>query len=339
MLPKDCFNFANEYGKKIGGVNKLVPSLGNKSKYVVHYRNFQLNLSLGIKSTKTHRVLKFKQCDWLKKYIDFNTDIRKNVANSFEKDFFELTNNSVLGKTIENLRKRISVELVNNSKDYLKCVSKPSFVSQKIFSKTFVAIHKIKPILTLNKPIYVAFSILDLIKVLVYGFHYNYIKSTFDSKFLFTDKDSLVYEIKTEDAYEDFYGDKYLFDFSYYPLNSKIFDPVNKKVIAKMKDEFKGKNINEFVGSKSKMYSLISVDDEEVTKAKGVNKKIRHKEFDDVLFNKKVIRHNMKRIQSKLHRIRTYNVCKISLSCFDGKRYVLDDGVNTLAYFYKDIKD
>ena len=130
-----------------------------------------------------------------------------------------------------------------------------------------------------------------------------------------------------------------MFDFSEYASNSKLFDPVNEKVIAKMKDEFKGKIISEFVELKSKMYSLISVDDEEVTKAKGVNKKIKHKEFVGVLFNKKVIRHNMKRIQSKLHRIGTYNICKISLSYFDDKRYVLDDGVNTLAYFHKDIKD
>ena len=126
------------------------------------------------------------------------------------------------------------------------------------------------------------------------------------------DTDSLVYEIKTEDVYEDFYRDKNLFDFRDYPLDSKLFDPVNKKVMGKLKDEFKGKVISEFVALKSKMYSLISVDDEEVTKAKGVNKKIRHKELVDVLFNKKVIRHNMKRIQSKLHRIGTYDVCKIS---------------------------
>ena len=117
---------------------------------------------------------------------------------------------------------------------------------------------------------------------------------------MFTDTDSLSYEIKTE-------------------------------------DELKGKIISEFAGSKSKMYSLISVDNEEVTRAKGVNKKITHKEFASVLFNKKVIKHNMKRIQSKLHRIGTYDVCMISLSCFDDKRYALDDGVNTLAYFHKDI--
>ena len=198
MLSKYCFNIANEYGIKIDGVNKLFPSFGNKSKYVVHYRNLHLYLSLEMKLTKVHRILKFKQSDWVKKYIDFNTDKRKNSANSFEKDFFKLMNNSVFGKTMENLRKRISAELINNAKDYVRSISKPSFISQKIFSKNFVAIHKRKPILTLNKLIYLGFSILDLSKLLMYEFQYNYIKSKFNAKFFFTDTDSLVYEIKTE---------------------------------------------------------------------------------------------------------------------------------------------
>ena len=159
MLSHYYFNIANEYGIKIGGVNKLVPNLGNKSKYVVHYRNLQLYLSLGMKLTKIHRILKFKQSGWLKKYIDFNTDKRKNAPNTFEKDFFKLKNNSAFGKKMENLRKRISAKLVNNVKDYVRCISKPSFVSQKIFNKNFVAVHEIKPVLTLNKPIYVGFSI------------------------------------------------------------------------------------------------------------------------------------------------------------------------------------
>ena len=148
-----------------------------------------------------------------------------------------------------------------------------SFVSQKIFNKNFIAIHQLKPILTLNKPIYVGFSMLDLSKLFMYEFHYKYIGSKFDAKLLFTDTDSLVDEIKTEDVYKDFYQDKNLSDFSDHSLNSKFFDPVNKKIIGKMKDEFKRKIISEFVGLKSNMYSLISVDDEELTKAKGVNKK------------------------------------------------------------------
>ena len=250
-----------------------------------------MHLSLGMKLTKVHRILKFKQFDWLKRYIDFNTDKRENAANSSKKDFFKLMNNSVFGKTIENLRKIISVKLVSNAKDYVKCISKLSVVSQKIFRKNFVAIHEIEPVLTLNKPIYIGFSIIDLSKLLMYEFHFKYIKSKFNAKLLFTDTDSLVFEIKTEDVYEDFYLDKNLLDFSDYPLDSKFFDPVNKKVIGKMKDELKGRIISEFVGLKSKlqMYSLISVDDEQVRKAKGVNTKIKHKEFVHVLFNNKVM--------------------------------------------------
>ena len=111
---------------------------------------------------------------------------------------------------------------------------------------------------------------------MIFEFHYKYIKTRFDAKLLFTDTDSLVYAIKTEDFYDEFYQDKNLFDFSDYQSDSKFFDPINKKVIGKMKNEFKGKIINEFVGLKSKIHSLISVNEEEVTKAKGVNKKIRH---------------------------------------------------------------
>ena len=129
MLSKYCPSIANKYKIKIGGVNKLVPNLGNKSKYVAHYRNLLLYLSLGLKLTKVHRMLKFKQSDRLKNYIDFNTSKRENAANSFEKDFFKLMNTSVFGKTMENLRKRIRVKLVNNAKDYVRSISKPSFVS------------------------------------------------------------------------------------------------------------------------------------------------------------------------------------------------------------------
>ena len=130
MLSKYCRGIANKYGIKIGGVNKLVPNLDNQSKYVLHYRNLQLYLSLGMKLTKAHSNLKFKQSDWLKKYIYFTANKRKNAANSFEKDFFKLMNNSVYGKSMENLRKRINARLVNNAKDYIRYVSKPTFVSQ-----------------------------------------------------------------------------------------------------------------------------------------------------------------------------------------------------------------
>ena len=120
-------------------------------------------------------------------------------------------NNSVFVETMENLRKRINVRLVNNANDCIQYTSKPSFISQKIFSKNFVAIHEIKAVLTLNKPIYIGFSILDLSELLMYEFHYKYIKRKYDAQLLFTDTDSSVYKIKTDDVYEDFHENKNLF--------------------------------------------------------------------------------------------------------------------------------
>ena len=190
----------------------------------------------------------------------------KNSGNSFEKDLFKPINNSTFGKTMENIRKRINIRQVNNARDYNKYISKPSFVSQKIFSENFVVIHEIKPVLTLDKPIYVGFSILNLSKLLMYEFHDKCIKNIMPSCCLQTL--TLQFMKLKHDVYEDFYEDKYLFDFSDYPRDSRFFDLVNKKVIDKMKDEFKVEIINEFIGLKSEMCSLVSVDGKENKKSK-----------------------------------------------------------------------
>ena len=141
--------------------------------------------------------------------------------------------NSVYGKTMENLQTRINVRLVNNEKDFLKYTSRPSHITHKIVGKNHADIYKIKPVLMLNKPIYVGFTVLELSKWLMYDFHYNFIKKHFDAELLFTDTDSLTYEIKSEDVYEEFFKHKHLFDFSNYPKDSKFFDPTNKKLLVK----------------------------------------------------------------------------------------------------------
>ena len=168
------------------------------------------------------------------------------------------------------------------------------------------------------------------------NFHYNFIKGNFDAELLLTETDSLTYEIKSENVYEEFSKWKDLFDFSNYSKDSKFFDETNKKVIGKMKDEFSGVIVIEFVGLKSKMYSMKNIDGKEYNTAKGVSIATEFDKFKDVLFNEKIIRHKMKRIQSKKHKLGTYEIDKISLSCFDDKRYVLDDEIYTLSYFYKD---
>ena len=272
----------------------------------------------------------------MKRYIDFNTEKIKNATNDFEKDFFKLMINSVYGKTMENLRKIINVRLVSNKKDFLKYTSIPTYVTHKLFDKNFAAIHEIKPVLMLNKPIYVGFTVLDFSKWMMYDFHYNFIKKNFDAELLFTDTDSLAYEIKSENVYEEFDKWKDLFDFSNYTKDSIFYDDTNKNVIGKMKDEYGGVIIDQFIGLKSKMYSIKKIDGSESSTAEGVNIATEFHEFKDVLFNKKIIEHKMKRIQARKHKIGTYEIDKISLSCFDDKRQVLDDGVHTLAYFHKD---
>ena len=144
MLSDYSKKIAEKYKISTGLVHKLIPTLSNKEKYVLHYRNLELYIDLGLKLTKVHRVLKFNQSAWLKQYIDFNTQKRTNAKNAFEKDFFKLMNNSVFGKTMENIRKRVDVRLVTNEKKLLKMTAKPTYVSSKIFNENLVAVHKIK---------------------------------------------------------------------------------------------------------------------------------------------------------------------------------------------------
>ena len=339
MLSDYCKKIATKYNISTGLVHKLIPTLSNKEKYVLHYRNLQMYIDLGLKLKKIHRVLEFDQSPWLKQYIDFNTQKRSQAKNAFEKDFFKLMNNSVFGKTMENIRKRVDVRLITDGKKLLKMSSKPTFVCSKIFNENLVAVHKIKEVLTLNRPAYVGMCILDLSKTLMYDFHYNYIKQKYGdkAKLLFTDTDSLTYEIQTEDIYQDFWNDKDRFDNSDYPESSQYFSKANKKVIGKFKDEAAGIPITEFVGLRSKMYSYIK-DNQKVGKtAKGIKKNIiknniKHEDYKNVLINNKQIHHTMKTIRSSKHQLGSYEINKVSLSCFDDKRYIANDGINSFSY-------
>ena len=207
-------------------------------------------------------------------------------------------------------------------------------MSQKIFSNSLVAIRKGKVTLTLNKPAYVGMCILEMSKVLMYEFHFDYIKNKYgdNPRLLLTNTNSLMYKIKTEDIYEDFSNDKEMFDFSNYSTKSKCFDDSNKLVVGKMKDETGGVVTEEFVRLKPEIYSLLVDDNSEHKKAKGVNKNfvatISHNEFNDVLLNKKCLRHSMNKIQAKDHRIGTYEINKISFSCSEDIIHIPNNGYN-----------
>ena len=169
----------------------------------------------------------------------------------------------------------------------------------------------------------------------MYDFYHNFVKKSFDAKLLFTNTGSLTYEIKSENVYEEFFRWKDLFDFSDYSKGSKVFDETNEKVISKMEDGFGGVIVIEFVGLKSKMDSMKKNDGKECNTAKRVSIATEFDKLKDVLFISKIIRHKMKRILSKKHKLGTYEIGKISLSCFADKRHVLDDRIRTLVYFHK----
>ena len=344
MYPIICFGgtakkIAEKYNISIGLVRKLIPTLKDKKGYVLHNRNLQLYMDLGLKIKKVHRVLEFNQSPWLNQYIDFNAEKRKHAKNPFENDFFKLMNNSVFGKTMENLRKRVNVKLVTNYKKLDKLTSKPTYISSKIFNEDQLAVHKVKETLTLHRPAYVGMCILHLRKTLMYDFHYNYIKSKYGdrAKLLFTDTDRLTYEIEAEDVYKDFWNDEYMFDNSDYPENSPYYCNANKKVIGKFKDEACGVPIIEFVGLRSKMYTYLKNDETGGKTAKGIEKNviknnIKHEDYKNVLLNKEQLHHKMKTIRTQKHQLWSYEMNKVSLSCFDDKRYIHDNGISSYAY-------
>jgi hypothetical protein len=326
---------------KCGNVEKLVPNLQNKTKYVLHYRNLQFYLSLGMRVTKVHRVLQFAQSAWMESYIQMNTELRKQATSDFEKDLYKLMNNSVFGKTMENMRKRVDVHLVraDEKNKIRKLIAKPTFSREKIFNNDLAAIHMYKSKLKLNRPSYVGMCILDLSKILMYDFYYNQLKTQYGNKceLLYTDTDSLLLQIKTEDIYKDIAQNIEMYDTSNFPKNHSLFNEKNKKVIGKMKDECGGTPISEYVGLRPKMYSIMKTDGDNIKKAKGikqyvVKKQMRHENYKESLFNNKIFRHNMNMLRSDHHQIYGVQLNKISLSPLDTKRWIADDGISTLAY-------
>ena len=330
-------------------VEKLIPNLRNKTKYVIHYKNLIHCLKAGMKLTKIHRGIKFIESEWMKPYIEKNTNLRTKAKNNFEKDFYKLMNNSVFGKTMENIRNRVDVKLVNTEEKFIKLVAKSNFRSRKIFSENLISVHMKKTSLTMNKPVYLGMCILDLSKTIMFDFHYNYIKPKYGdkAKLLFTDTDSLMYEIQTEDFYKDISGDvKNRFDTSDYPENhpSGIPTGINKKVLGMFKDEAAGKIIKEFVGLRAKLYSFKMEEGGEIKKCKGIKKQvvessISHENYKTCLLTGKEQLRKQNILRSYNHEVYTEEVNKVALSALDDKRYILSDGIHTLAWGHYKIKD
>ena len=336
MLSPYCKNIKSKLNIKTGKTKKLIQSLQDKTNYVLSYQNLKQALLHGLELVKIHRVVKFKQSAWMKPYMDFNIRKRQESHNDFEKNFFKLMMNSVFGKTMENVRKYVKCIVVTDPEKCNELTCKKEYLGFKIINENTV-LNFSKPLtVKLNKPIFIGQNILDISKTIMYEFHYDVMKAKYgkNAQLLFTDTDSLMYDIKTEDVYEDLESIKDKFDFSDYPKDSKLYSTENKKLAGKFKDEANGKQITEFTGHRAKEYCIKFDDGKQKPTAKGIKEKFQKEKYDEVLEQSSQEFSTMTSIRSKNHQLGLYDVRKIGLSSYDDKRHISDDGVTSHAYGY-----
>ncbi|XP_070529810.1 uncharacterized protein [Cardiocondyla obscurior] len=323
--------------------DKLLATLYDKKRYIIHYRNLQQCINHGLHLTKIHRILQFKQSPWLRVYIELNTKFRTLAKNDFEKNLYKLMNNAVFGKTMENVRNHVDVRLVTHWEGRFGAealISKPNFHSRSIFAENLVAIEMRKLEVKFNKPIYVGMCILDISKTCLYEFHHEYMQPLYQNKckIMYTDTDSLIYHIECEDVYEIMKRDINRFDTSDYACDNVYGIPqVNKKVPGLMKDENNGAIMTEFIGLRAKMYALRVDGKKDTKKIKGVKsnvvaKKITFDDYTRCLKEEIEMTRQQTCIRSKLHEVYTIREEKTALSPYDDKRYIIQDSIETLPW-------
>ncbi|XP_050498751.1 uncharacterized protein LOC126884985 [Diabrotica virgifera virgifera] len=372
------FPFAAEHRIPPGSKQpKLLPTLFNKSKYIIHYRNLKQALSNGLILTKIHKVLKFNQSAWLRPYIELNTNLRAASKSSFEKNLYKMMNNAVFGKTMENIRRHRTVKICKNwngrygAKNLIASIR---FHSRTIFSENLVAIELTKSVVCFNKPLYIGAAILDISKLCMYDFHYSFMLPTMGEEncmLLYMDTDSFIYELQCLDAYKEVLkAHNSKFDTSDYSENNPyMIERLNKKIPGLMKDEANGKIITNFIGLRSKMYTFkLQTTDEErekererlklklnkeqidcgiqnlgiTKKAKGVKYNvvkniITFEDFENCLKEYKIKSTNQRCIRSYQHSVFSIEQTKTALSPYDDKRYLIPESFKTLPWGHCDI--
>ena len=273
----------------------------------------------------------------MKGYIDFNTKLRTAAKNDFEKDFYKLMNNSVFGKTMENIRKHRNIKLVTNREAYLKAVVKPNFKSGVLLGENLMGHEMGKIKVVMNKPVYLGQAIVDLSKIVMYEFRYDYMKQKYPEELTlcYIDTVSLIYDIEQDDFYKDIAEDvKDRFDKSGYNPNRPLPVGLNKKVIGLMKDELGGEIMTEFVTLRPKMYAY-KTGESESKKCKGIKKCVIRKmiSFEDYkacLFGGETFYGSQLMLRSLKHVLKTLEVNKLVLGRDDDKRITVN-GINSLA--------
>jgi hypothetical protein len=324
---------------KIGKCEKLILDLKDKTDYIIHIKNLLLYKQLGC-DFKIKDGISFTQSNWLEPYVQFNTQKRAESKTEFEKNFYKLANNSAFGKTMENVRNYVDINLSDSWKKAIYYIRKPTFSRIKVFNENLVAIHMEHAEVYFNKPIYVGFAVLEHSKHHMYDFYYNKLKKMFkDVRAVYTDTDSLILHIKDRNIYESMHNNKAEFDFSDYPSEHKLCSSENKKVIGKFKDELNGVLMTQYCGIRSKLYGYRKHQSEvEHIRFKGIKRsEVKRTKFDDLcecLFNNVKNHYNFKLIRSKNHVLETVDITKKGLDPYDSKRYYLNN-IQSIPYGFE----
>ena len=290
----------------------------------MHYRMFKFYTNLGMKVPHIHTIYRFKQSLWLEKYINHNTQKRTKAKTNFEKDLYKLMNNAFFGKTMENVRERVNLETIShtNIDQIIKRQSKLSFKGIACFYSEFSVYKFDKEKTVFDKPIYLGFSVLELSKLLMYEFYYHKLQPRFSSrvKLHYMDTDSFILSIKTGDLIKDLEFFKVDFDFSELDENHELYNPVNKKVIGKMKIETSPIiELDNFVAMRSKSYSF-SYKTIQKSKQKGIQHTPPYTQFITSLFNSETTTATNYSIRSNAHHLTVEKQDKLALNPFDDKR-------------------
>ncbi|XP_055307001.1 uncharacterized protein LOC129572785 [Sitodiplosis mosellana] len=322
---------------------RLVLTLYDKKNYIIHYRMLKMALKHGLKLKKVHRILEFKQSPWLNDYIMLNTNERAKSTSKFEKDLYKLINNAVYGKTMENIRKRVDIKLVNKWDGRFGMqtfIARPNFKRSVVFNENFAACELQRLNIYMNKPVAVGAAILDISKYKMYEFHYDFILQYFNCnqcKLQYSDTDSFLYSFQCENIYDFIREHKDRFDTSGFAENNPYgIQPFNKKVLGVMKDEYDGEIIKESVCVRSKLYTIKLNGNKIVKKGKGVKKNVLNKKisFDDYkrcIDELCVVEKEQIIIKSYHHRVYTVKNEKKVLDPNDKKRFIIPNKYNTLA--------
>ena len=321
------------------GTEKLMTTFYTKHNYVLHYRTLKLYVILGMEVKKIHRVLQFTQAPIMRSYIMFNSAKRAEATNQFDIGFYKFLSNSLFGKTMERPENKTKIKLVSTIKSYEKLVGNLNFKSSKIINGDLIGLELKYPYIKIKKPFFLGMSILELAKTYMFDFHYNEMKRVYGAniQLLYTDTDSLLYEIQTDNLEKDLEEkfDQGTFDFSNYSKTHFLYSEDFKRIPGCFKDECAGEQIDSFVGLRSKMYA-IKLKNRDIKAAKGVKKSVISQDlkFDsylDCLTENIRMEHSFKSIRSSCHNVYTSHQSKTTLSSFDDKRW-LRNNVDSYAY-------